>query len=69
MLVCCVRGCENEKTHEHHVHGSKGAFNKPLKYIVRICEECKELLNQEVNLNYFQCGGLAFVNEIWQDPK
>ena len=68
-MTCCVRGCESPNTHEHHVNGAKGAFGRQMKYIVRICEACKSLLDQPIRLNYFQCGGLAFVNEIWKEDE
>lgn len=67
---CCVRGCESKETHEHRIPTGQGAFGKKLTYIVRICEPCrKALVSKPIQVNYFQCGGLAFVNEIWEgDP-
>ena len=69
---CCVRGCESNLTHEHHIRSeAQGTFGKMLAYIVRICEPCrKALVSKPIQCNYFQCGGLAFVNEIWEgDPN
>ena len=67
---CCVRGCEDTRTHEHHIPTGYGAFGKKLTYIVRICESCqKKLAGESIQCNYFQCGGLAFVNEIWEDES
>ena len=72
---CCVRGCENTKTHEHHIRrGGKdvfrNSFGKDLTHIVRICEPCrKALVGKPIQCNYFQCGRLAFVNEIWEDSN
>ena len=65
---CCVRDCESTRTHEHHIPIGRGVFGKKLTYIVRICEPCrKELTGEFIRCNYFQCGGLAFVNEIWEE--
>lgn len=65
---CCVRDCESTQTHEHYIPIGQGAFGKKLTYVVRICESCRQaLVGIPIQCNYFQCGGLAFVNEIWEE--
>ena len=69
MSICCFRGCESKHTHEHHIKtGNRGNLRNPTAYITRICEPCrKALIDTPVQVLYFQCGGLAFVNELWED--
>lgn len=65
-MKCCMRGCNSEITHEHHIPGWCGAFGENLMYIVRICEKCRKIVeDQSVGCNYFRAGKLAFVNEMW----
>ena len=70
---CCVRGCENTKTHEHHIRrGGKdvfrNSFGKDLTHIVRICEPCrKALVGKPIRTTHWRCGSLAFVHELWED--
>lgn len=65
---CCVRGCESKETHEHWMRTGQGVFGKKLTYIARICEPCrKALVGKPIQCNYFQCGGLAFVYELWEE--
>ena len=74
VSICCVKGCQSTKTHEHHINGGMGTWGKTLtgnlKYIARICEPCrKALIDKPIGCNYFQCGGLAFVNELWEETR
>jgi len=64
---CCVRGCESTHIQEHRIkHDSDIGFAKKLTYIVRICEPCREALAGKPTIQtYWQCGTLAFVNELW----
>lgn len=70
MAICCVRGCESDITHEHHIRGGKGAFGRKLTYIARICEPCRiALIDKPIQMTYARCGGLAFVNELWEESS
>lgn len=67
MSTCCVRGCQASNIHEHRIQGGQGAFGKKLTYIVRICDTCrKALIDKPIEMTYWQCGTLAFVNELWE---
>lgn len=68
MSICCVRACQSDHIQEHRIKGGQGPFRKPLTYIVRICELCRDaLIDKPVGMKYFQCGGLAFVHELWEE--
>jgi len=69
MSICCVRDCQSAMTREHRIKGeSFVSFRKSLTYIIRICDPCRKVLSEKsLRLTYFQCGGLAFVNELWED--
>lgn len=66
-MTCCLRGCDSEITHEHHIRGGSGAFSENLTYIARVCEACrKEMEGKPMKCNYFRAGKFAFVNEMWE---
>ena len=68
MSICCVRGCQNDRTHEHRVKGGLDTFRKPATYIIRICKTCQKALSgKPIEMTYWRCGRLAFVNELWEE--
>ena len=70
-MICCVRDCESTETQQHRIQAdAHSGFAKRLTYVVRICESCrKSLINKPVRTTHWQCGRLAFVNELWEgDP-
>lgn len=68
-MSCSVRECESAHSHEYHIPGWKlPDVEQDVLYIVRICEECKDILeNDGIRLGFSKGGGLAFVNEIWRE--
>ena len=68
MSQCNVRGCETTETTEYHLPNPKEPIaQQPTHYVVRVCKGCEGILwGEPVKLNYYQCGKLAFVNEIWR---
>lgn len=58
---CIVKGCLSTEAKQHHIYNEK----ENLTFVTRVCDTCKsELTGKQVNLKYYRCGRLIFVEEI-----
>lgn len=58
---CTVKGCHSTEAKQHHIYNEK----EKLTFVTRVCDRCKsKLTDKQVNLKFYRCGGLVFVEEI-----
>lgn len=66
MSKCAIKSCESTETTRIYLKNQKDNSGRPIQLVIDICDACCEKVAESFKCSYYRCGGLAFVNEVFE---